>query len=214
MTNLVSQLPVAVIGSGKIGKAVAQLLLRAGYSVCFGSRSPENISSVIEAMGAKVTAKSVDEAVSEAEIIILAVPYQAIDAFIPSLSSYAAGKIVIDATNPFAFSPEKRIISSLGTGLTAGSRMTSLLPASTIVRAFNHIANELLISRGTTQPGVWSMAIAGDAPEAKKIVGQLVSHAGFTPVDIGNLADSSPLDPGGRLFPHLFTEADLRAVLQ
>ena len=204
---------IAIIGAGKIGQAVGQLWLHAGHSVCFGSRSPQKLSSFVEAMGARACVKSIEAAADEGEIIFLAVPYQAVNELIPPLHPLLSGKIVIDATNPFALSPEGRIVSSLATETTAGSRMASLLPESKVVRAFTHIMDELLVSRGSTQSGLWAMAIAGDDSEAKHVVSELVRDAGFVPVDIGSLANSSPLDPGGKLFPHMFTEADMKASL-
>ncbi len=204
---------IAVIGAGKIGRAVGELWLRAGHSVCFGSRIPENLSVFAEAMGERASARSVAEAAAAGEIIFLAIPYPAVDELIPSLQSFLSGKVVIDATNPFALSPAGGIVSSLDPGRTAGSRMASLLPQSMVVRAFSHVMDELLVSRGTTQSGLWAMAIAGDDPAAKQTAASLVRDAGFVPEDIGLLAESSPLDPGGILFPHMFTPADMRAAL-
>lgn len=212
MTDSKNPLSIAVIGTGKIGKAIAQLLLGAGHSVFFGSRDPKN-SLVVEEMGNRAIIQSIEEAIDRCEIIVLAVPYHSLDSLLPLLRPRVTGKIVVDATNPFAFSPEKRIVSSLGANQVAGSRMASLLPEGKVVRAFNHITHELLLSRGMTQPGIWAMAIAGDDSEAKKTVGELVRDAGFSPVDLGALRDSLHLDPGGKLFPHLFTEADMRTTL-
>jgi hypothetical protein len=53
----------------------------------------------------------------------------------------------------------------------------------------------------------------GDDQAAKQVASKLVCDTGFVPVDIGTLAESSSLDPGGELFPHVYTEADMRAVL-
>jgi predicted dinucleotide-binding enzyme len=205
---------IAVIGAGKIGQAVGQLWLRAGHSVCFGSRSPEKLSSFIKAAGEKAKAKSIVEAAAEGEIIFLALPYSIVDELVPTLRSHLSGKIVIDATNPFALTPEGRMTSSLGSGVTAGSHMAALLPQSFVIRAFTHVVDEALVSRATTQPGMWAIAIAGDNPAAKKVASKLVSDTGFVPVDIGTLAESSPLDPGGKLFPNNYTAADMRAALR
>jgi predicted dinucleotide-binding enzyme len=203
---------IAVIGAGKIGQAVGRLWLGAEHSVCFGSRSPEKLSSFLKAAGERAKAKSIIEAIVECEVIFLAIPYSTVDELIPTLQSHLCGKVVLDATNPFAISPEGRIISSLGSGVTAGSHMAAI-PQSFVVRAFSHVMDELLVSRGTSQSGLWAMAIAGDNLAAKQVASKLVRDTGFVPVDIGILAESSPLDPGGKLFPNNFTEADMRAVL-
>jgi hypothetical protein len=213
MTDSKTPRSISILGAGKIGQAVGQLWLRAGHSVCFGVRSPEKLSSLVEALGSQASAKSIEAAAAEGEVVFVAVPYEAVDDVVALSCSQLADKIVIDASNPFALSPEGRIISSLDSGVTAGSRMAQRLPHSLVVRAFSHVMDELLVSRGSSQSGLWAMAIAGDVPVAKQIVGELVRDAGFVPVDIGTLAESLPLDPGGALFPHMFTEADMRAVL-
>lgn len=205
---------ISILGAGKIGQAVAQLWLRAGHSICFGARSPAKLTAIVEALGPRASAKSIREAAAEGEVVLLAVPYTAVEELTSMVGDELAGKIVLDATNPFGISPEGRVISTLGSSYTAGSRMATLLPKSTIVRAFTHVMEELLVSRGTSQPGLFAMATAGDDPTAKLLVADLIRDTGFVPVDIGTLAESAPLDPGGILFPHLFTEADMRAVLR
>lgn len=92
--------------------------------------------------------------------------------------------------------------------------MAKLLPESIVVRAFTHIMDELLVSGGTKQPGLFAIAIAGDDPAAKLIVADLVNDTGFVPVDIGTLSESAPLDRGGKLFPHVFTVADMKLALK
>ncbi len=121
-----------------------------------------------------------------------------------------SGKIAIDATNPIGRSEDGRIISLLDPGLTQGRRTAKLLPECTVVRAYTHVLHELLWSRGTRQRMSWGMAAAGDDSEAKAVAAQLVADSGFTAVDIGGLDDSAVLDPGGALFPKMFSPTDLR----
>lgn len=213
MTNNKKLRHISVLGAGKIGQAVGQLWLRAGHSVCFGVREPAKLAVLVETLGPRASVKSIKAAAAEGEVILLAVPYQAVDELVALVGSELADKVVLDATNPFGFSPEGRVISTLGSGHTAGSRLATLLPKSAIVRAFTHVMDELLVSRGTSQAGLWAMAIAGDDPAAKWLATELVRDTGFVPVDIGTLAESAPLDPGGVLFPRLLTEADMRAAL-
>lgn len=104
-------------------------------------------------------------------------------------------------------------MSTLGDSLTEGSYLAKLLPNSTVVHAFSHIMEELLVSRGTHQPGLFAVAIAGDDRDAKSIVSRLVLDTGFVPVDIGELKESAPLDPGGFLFPHVYTPSDMKRVI-
>ncbi len=197
---------ISILGAGKIGLALATLWTKAGHSVCLGSRNPEKLQAT--------NVKNIKAAAAEGDIIVLAVPYSAVESLITEVSDELKNKIIIDATNPFDLSPEGHVISTLGSEITAGTHMATLLPNSIVVRAFTHIMEELLVSRGTKQPGLFALAIAGDDLTAKSIVSELVTDAGFVPIDIGNLAESAPLDPGGILFPHVLTPADMKLVLK
>lgn len=205
---------ISILGAGKIGLALATLWTRAGHSVCLGSRHPEKLQSTIDALGLNVSIKSIKEAATVNDIILLSVPYSAIEDLISEIKDDVSNKIIIDATNPFGFSPEGHVISTLGPKMTEGTYMANLLPKSTVIRAFTHILDELLVSRGTKQPGLFAIAMAGDHPAAKSIVTGLIRDTGFVPVDIGSLAESAPLDPGGVLFPHLLTAADMQLNLK
>jgi predicted dinucleotide-binding enzyme len=205
---------ISILGAGKIGQALATLWLRKGHTICLGSRHPEKLQSEVDYLGMKVSVKTIKEAATESDIILLSVPYCAAKDVITDIKNEVNKKIIIDATNPFGLSPEGHVISTLGPNITAGTYMASLLPNSIVVRAFTHIMDELLVSRGTKQPGLFAIAIAGDNVAAKFSVSELVRDTGFVPVDIGTLSDSAPLDPGGVLFPHLFTVADMKLTLE
>ena len=213
MTNEKKQ--ISILGAGKIGLALATLCSRAGHSICLGSRDPEKLQATVNALGLNnVSVKNIRDAIIENNLIVLAVPYSAVEDLVSNMRTELSSKIIIDATNPFGFSPEGHVISTLGSKITAGTYMASLLPQSTVIRAFSHIMEELLVSRGTKMPGLFAVAIAGDDTVAKLTISELVTDAGFVPVDIGTLAESAPLDPGGVLFPHLFTPADMKLALK
>lgn len=205
---------ISILGAGKIGLALATLWLRAGHSICLGSRNPEKIQSEVNALGLKVSVKNIRDAAAENEIILLAIPYSAVKDVTSEIKNEVSDKIIMDATNPFGISPEGHVISTLGSKITAGTYMANLLPNSIVIRAFTHILDELLVSRGTKQPGLFAVAIAGDNPAAKLIVTELVHDTGFVPLDIGTLSESAPLDPGGILFPQVFTLADMKLALK
>lgn len=204
---------IAVLGAGKIGLGVGRLWLRAGYPVIFGVRRAGSAdAATAEFTVARET--TVSEAADATNVVMLAVPFATTAEVVCDLAAKLRGAIVIDATNPVGTSPEGRVISTLDAGVTAGGRMSRLLPESAVVRAYTHVPFELLESRGATQPGRWAMAIAGDDEQAKGVVAGLVTASGYVPVDLGGLHASAPLDPGGALFPHIFTPADMRARLE
>jgi predicted dinucleotide-binding enzyme len=204
---------VAILGVGGIGLPIARLWSRAGHELVLGSRHPDQLRTRIEPYPITAEPTTLVEAAARADVALLAVPYPALAEVIDLVGSALADTIVIDATNPMGLSAEGHIISTLGEEYTSGETTARMLPHSQVVRAFSHVMEELLWPRGTDQREFWGMAVAGDDAASKEIAGSLVSDAGFTPVDIGTLVESQPLDPGGVLFPHMFTPADLaRAV--
>lgn len=93
-------------------------------------------------------------------------------------------------------------------GLTEGQWIKQVLPESTIVRAFSHIQDELLVSRAQKNPGIWAAAYATDAIGARPQIEQLIGATGYAPVFVGTLAQSAMLDPGGAAFLRLLTKAE------
>ncbi|MEV5572350.1 NAD(P)-binding domain-containing protein [Spirillospora sp. NPDC052269] len=202
---------LGILGAGPIGRAIGRAWIAAGHTVTFGVRTPGKLRDLIDELGPRAEVTSLEQAAAAADIVLNALNHEAVDTVLAATAPHLAGKIVIDAGNPMGVSADGRIISTLPADLTAGNHTARLLPRSTVVRAFTHVMDESLAYRGTAQPGFWGMAVAGDDPEANEIVHELVRATGFVPVHIGTLAESAPLDPGGALFPHMFTPADLAA---
>jgi predicted dinucleotide-binding enzyme len=202
---------IAIVGYGPIGRHLTALLRDEGHDVVVGTRNPERLASCVVPPG--VQCMQWRSAVDCASVVVLAVPYTAVDDLVASWPTGGAGRIMVAPTNPVAVSPDGHIVTGLDGDDTVGTRLAKLWPAMTVVRAFTHVMEELLAVRGRLQPGLWAMAIAGDDSTAKGIAGELVKATGFVPVDIGGLADSAPLDPGGALFPQMFTVADMKRRL-
>lgn len=208
MTSSTS-LTVAILGVGGIGLPIARLWSRAGHELVLGSRDPEGLRARIEPYAINGETTTLVDAAARADVALLAVPYLALAEVIDLVGPALADTIVIDATNPMGLSPDGHIISTLGEEGTSGETTAKLLPGSQVVRAFSHVMEELLWPRGTAQSQFWGMAVAGDDTQSMEVATSLVGEAGFVPVDIGTLGESQPLDPGGVLFPHMFTPADL-----
>ncbi len=64
---------IGVIGTGKVGRSVAGLLLRAGHAVRFGSRSGGGKGDLPAPSGTAV------EAAGFGEVVLCAAPYQPVD---------------------------------------------------------------------------------------------------------------------------------------
>lgn len=200
---------LGIVGAGKIGRAIGHLAALAGYEVLWGVRDPGKVARPEELVGGPIV--TVEEVARRASMVVLAVPHGELERVAATLSPFVVGRVVVDATNPFQVS-EGFIASSLA-GTTEGEHLQALLPGAQVYRAFSHVMDELLVSRGTGQPGFWAMAVAGAEGPNLVRVEALVRSCGFAPVHVGGLSESAVLDPGGAAFPHLFTEAELRRVV-
>ncbi len=166
---------LAIVGSGAVGGALARLLNSAGHQVALGSRSPSTA----------IGTTSVPDAIGRSDVVILAVPFSAINELLPGLADSLKGKIVVDPTNPLRpdWSP-----LLLGQEHSAGEEVSRLLPGSRVVKAFNTVFADVM-SKERLVRGAYKATtfIAGDDPAAVGTVADLARSAGFAPVTVGAL---------------------------
>lgn len=115
---------IAIIGRGFIGTTLGRSLSEAGHQVVYGSRHPE--SDETPAAGTSVT--SVADALSGAEVVILAIPGSAVSELAGQHGDALAGTLVIDATNQM--------------GADVANARASLPPTVRYARAFNTLGGE------------------------------------------------------------------------
>jgi predicted dinucleotide-binding enzyme len=139
-------------------------------------------------------------AASGADAVILAIPFDAVDAVAEAAGGFA-GKVVIDATNPLG-------MGANGLGLTMGfetsgaEQIAARLPEAAVFKTFNQTGFENL----GDAPGYASrpvMLVAGDDEARKPVVMQLVADAGFEAVDLGGLRAARLIEPFGMVWIEL-----------
>jgi predicted dinucleotide-binding enzyme len=107
-----------------------------------------------------------------------------------------AGKIVIDTNNYY---PQRDgHIADLDNELaTSAELLQRHLPASKVVKAFNHIQAAALTAdaQASGTPNRRALAIAGNDDGAKAEVARLIGEFGFDVLDIGPLSESWRIQP-------------------
>ena len=189
-------MPVGIVGAGNIGRAIAAIALRAGHPVVLSNRrGPESLAEVIDGLGAGARAGSVEEASSQA-IVVLAVPWSKIGDATAGLD--LTGRIVIDATNPFV--PPDFHVADLG-GRTSGQVVAQMLKGARVVKAANTLGVGTLGADPHQGEGRRVLVLSGDDLDAKATVGALFRAAGFATIDLGGLAEGGRLqEVGGGAF--------------
>lgn len=84
---------VTVVGTGRIGTTLAAAFAQAGHRVVLASRSPE------AAAAGSVPTVGLDDALEDADAVVLAIPGAAVPDLLRDRRQQLAGKAVIDATN-------------------------------------------------------------------------------------------------------------------
>jgi 8-hydroxy-5-deazaflavin:NADPH oxidoreductase len=172
---------IAIIGSGNVGKALAKSGIGAGHSVTLSASNPDHAAEAAKASGARAAASSL-EAVKDAEMVIIAVPYDKLGEVFRGLGSSVDGKIVIDATNHVDLENPAAVLSEPSNAEEIQKRH----PKVRVVKAFNYAFASRMADPsvgGTRLDGF----VAGDDQEAKEKVLELVRSIGFHPIDAGPL---------------------------
>lgn len=172
---------VAIVGRGQVGSALGRVLAAAGRTVLFGVREPAGADE-----------RSVRDACAAAQIVMLAVPWVAVETAFEEMGSLA-GKIVIDCTNPFTMK-DGRLGLVLGFDRSGGERVAALATGAAVFKAFNQTGAENMGSAAdfAERP---VMFVAGDDVKARPAVMALVEDAGFEAVDAGPLDNARLLEP-------------------
>jgi predicted dinucleotide-binding enzyme len=180
---------IGLIGAGHIGSQLARLAVARGYDVVVSnSRGPETLKDLVAELGPRARAATPLEAAQAGDIVVVTIPLKNYrDVPIGPL----AGKIVIDTNNYY---PERDghipILDEEST--TTSQLLQSHLPASKVVKAFNHIYAAELTTHGQPagSPNRRALVIAGNDAAAKATVASLIDEFGFDTVDAGPLTES------------------------
>jgi len=166
---------IAIVGAGRIGGTVARSWSRAGHDVLISfSRHRAQLAARAAELGDHVTAAAPAHAVAEADVVMLAVPWDAIDQALAEAGPLA-GRVVIDTTNRFGAGP-----GPLG-GQTVTRFNSARMPGARYVRAFNTLTSRFQADasrrRGDERAALF---LCGDYPAAKRTVSTLIEDAGST----------------------------------
>ncbi|HET7483274.1 MAG TPA: NADPH-dependent F420 reductase [Actinomycetota bacterium] len=198
---------IGIVGSGHIGGNLARLFARAGHEVMMSSRHPERLADEAAEIGARTG--SIADASAFGDVVVFSVPWSGIEEATSTMTG-AAGKIVVDTTNPYG--PNGPL--DLGDD-TSSEIVARLLPDVRIVKAFNTIHFADLASQGKDpRDGRRAIPIAGDDPGAKDTVSRLIDEIGFEPVDTGSLrVGGRKQEPGAPVYNSNMTADEVRNVL-
>jgi 8-hydroxy-5-deazaflavin:NADPH oxidoreductase len=204
-------LKIGIIGTGRIGGALARHWVAAGHEVFMSSRHPEELAGLARELGSRARAGMPREAAAFGDVILVSVPYAAMPQIGVDFAAELDGKIVLDTSNPVERRDGAMALDAQRKG--AGVATAEFLRGTRVVRAFNCIPAASLANDGNRTPERIAIPIGGDDAQALAVAQRLVSEAGFDPVVVGSLARTREFDLGQPLASRQFTAAEMRREL-
>ncbi len=193
---------IAILGgTGPHGRGLGSRLARAGHHVILGSRDAAraaeaaaevtDITSSIAPAARGLAGATNQHAVDDADIVIVAVPYDGQAATLAGLS-ITDGTLVISCVNPLEFDKQGPVPVAVAEG-SAAEQAAALLPGATVVAAFHHLSAPKLITDYAFDDE--AVLVVGDDPGAKQrvcaLAGSVVGHEG---IDAGPLRNARQLE--------------------
>ncbi len=167
-----------IIGTGNMGSAIGGVLAAGGSDVTH------------------VTHEQTGTAPLTGDVVILAVPYPALDGIVAAYSEQLAGKTVVDITNPLDFATFDSLVVPAGS--SAAAQLQAKLPGSKVLKAFNTNFAATLTSK--TIGGLpTTVLVAGDDRDAKGSLIAAVEAGGVSALDAGSLSRAHELEALGFL---------------
>ncbi len=179
-------------GTGKEGKGLAYRWAIAGYQIIIGSRNLEKAQAAASELNTLLAGKAVvkgmvnQDAVTEADLAVLTVPFAAHSDTLLSLKSSLAGKILIDVTVPLV-PPKVTRVQPPAAGSAAQEAVLIVGESTRVCAAFQNISYEHLLN---DEEITCDVLVTGVDKEARTFVLKLVADAGMVGWDAGVIENS------------------------
>jgi len=189
---------IAIIGAGNVGHALAQALSQRGEKVFIGVPTPEKYTASVSAIGPNASLGTVEQAIDASDVVILAVPFNALESIARSVADWQ-GKVLVDATNPLA--PALSGLS-IGTSTSGAEQLAEWAPTAKVVKAFNTTGAENM-ANAAYAGGLPFMPVCGDDAQARARVVSIATLIGFEALDVGPLSAARYLEPFAMTWIHM-----------
>ncbi|MFC3999435.1 NADPH-dependent F420 reductase [Nocardiopsis sediminis] len=194
---------LGIIGSGNIGAAVGRLAVAADIDVVIAnSRGPQSLAGLVEELGPRATAATVEQAARAGDATLLSIPLSAYGSIPAEL---LRGRTVLDTGNYYPHR-DGRIAELDSEELTTTELAQRLLPGALLVKAFNNIMAHHIpqLARPAGAADRSALPIAGEDTGAKERAAKLIDRLGFDTVDAGTVAQSWRFEPESGAYTHIY----------
>ena len=196
----ISDSTVAIIGTGTIGSKLAANFAAGGQDFLLAGRDQETARKIASDLGGHAEVVSVDEAVEQADVLVVAVWLPDFEQFIAQYGARLAGKVIVDPSNPVGPDGAGGYRKVIGEQESSGQILAGLLPAGArLVKAFGTLSAPSLSGAARQEPERAVQFYAADDAAAGDLVAELIRAGGFEPVRVGGLDQSIRIEMFGDL---------------
>ena len=168
---------ITIFGTGNMGKAIGGVFAAGGHSV-------EHIDTETQ------------NPTINGNIVVLAVPYQALSSIAQTYGSQLAGKVVVDITNPLDYGTGDSLMPA---DSSAAAELAASLPGAKVLKAFNTTFGPTLASAKVGENRT-TVLVAGDDTDAKQALIEAITAGGaIDALDAGPLKRARELEALGVL---------------
>jgi predicted dinucleotide-binding enzyme len=190
---------IGIIGAGEIGGTLVRQYTRAGHQVKMTNASGiEKLKPLALETGA--SAVTLDNAVTDVDVIVISIPMIAIPKLSPRLLKNTAMNItIIDTGNYYPMRDGK--IKDIENGMPESVWVSHQIHRP-VVKAYNSIFYRSLVNSPLPKgdPSRIALPVAGDDKKSKDLVCGLINDSGFDCLDSGSLQDSWRQQPGSPVY--------------
>ena len=189
---------IGIIGSGIVGRVLANAFIKEGHEVKMGTRNALKEEVVaFKKENPEALIGNFKETAAFGELIVLAtggtVTEEAIH--LAGVENFT-GKTIIDATNPIAKeAPENGVLKFFTKANDSlMERIQRLLPDAQLVKAFNSVGNAFMY-KPHFPGGTPTMFICGNDEAAKQTVTGILTAFGWDTEDMGKVESARAIEP-------------------
>lgn len=202
---------IGVLGTGNMADALATHWVRAGHQVTVGGRDPRRAERLAARLGGDARPAGLRAAAEYGEVVLAALPFDAVVPVVRGLRAALAGRVLIDCVN--AVGPGFRLLTEGGPSIAR--QLAAAAPEAHVVKGFNLCHEDVWrMSPPVFDGRPLAVPLCGDHQPALARVRELVRDAGGEPVDGGGLDRAGLLEATAALFIGLWvgTGADAQAI--
>jgi 8-hydroxy-5-deazaflavin:NADPH oxidoreductase len=205
----------AIIGTGGLGSVIARLLGAGGENLRLSGADKQSARRLAAQVGsAALLGVDNRDALVGADAVVLALRFPALKGVISEIADSLGDKLVIVPSNPVGLDDQGNVEHLLPREQSSGELVAGWVPPHAhLAMAFGTLSADLFESSSNRSPEQAVLFYATDDDHARTGVERLIRTAGFEPLKVGGIEQSSRLEVDGDLHDLVVGLTEARSLI-